>query len=62
MGGSDAGIRRTVRTRRFAPEEVWTRHPQIGNCGAREGVSMFTQVNFRCVNKFRHLLSDCDID
>ena len=37
----------------FAPEEVWTRHPQVGNCGAPDSASMFTQVNFRCINKIR---------
>ena len=42
----------SCRTRCFAPEEGGTRHPQIGNCGAPDGASMFTQVNFRCVNKF----------
>ena len=34
MGGVGAGIWRDVKARCFAPEEVWTRHPQIGNCGA----------------------------
>jgi hypothetical protein len=37
----------------FAPEEGWTRHPQVGNCGAPDSASMFTQVNFSCVNKIR---------
>src|SRR5713226_639914 len=35
-----------------------TRHPQVGNCGAPAGASMFTQVNFRRVNKIRQVLSD----
>jgi hypothetical protein len=39
----------------FAPEVMWTRHPQVGNCGAPYGASMFTQVNFRCFNKIRLL-------
>ena len=41
-----------------APEELWTRHPQFGNCGAPDETSAFTQVNFRCVNKIRQLLRD----
>jgi hypothetical protein len=43
-----------VQKRCFAPEEGWTRHPQLGNCGAPKRALMFTQVNFRCVNKFVH--------
>ena len=35
----------------FAPEEGGTRHPQIGNCGAPDSASMFTQVNVRGVNR-----------
>jgi len=42
-----------AQARCFAPEEVGTRHPQIGNCGAPGSTSMFTPVNFRCVNKIR---------
>src|SRR5208282_4908563 len=53
VGGSDAGIWRVVKTRCFAPEEGWTRHPQVGNCGTPDETSAFTQVNFRCVNKIR---------
>jgi hypothetical protein len=39
-----------------------TRHPQVGNCGARKSASVFTPVNVRCVNKIRHVLSDSDIE
>ena len=42
----------------FAPEEVGTRHPQVGNCGARVGASMFTPVNFRCINKVGDWLNE----
>jgi hypothetical protein len=31
--------------------DATTRHPQVGNCGAPDSASVFTQVNFRCVNK-----------
>ena len=51
MGNVGAGIWRDVEARCFAPEEGGTRHPQIGNCEARSGASMFTPVNFRCINK-----------
>jgi hypothetical protein len=40
------------------PEEGWTRHPQVGNCGARVGASMFTPVNFRCINKIGDWLNE----
>jgi hypothetical protein len=46
----------------FAPEEGWTRHPQIGNCGAPDGASMFTQVNFHCVNKLGESLYERGIE
>ena len=51
MGNVGAGIWRDVETRCFAPEEGWTRHPQVGNCEAPDDAAMFTQVNFSCVNK-----------
>jgi len=34
-----------VEERCFAPEELWTRHPQFGNCGALASAEMFTSVN-----------------
>ncbi len=34
-----------LKQRCFAPEEVWTRHPQLGNCGAPKSASSCTQVN-----------------
>jgi len=34
-----------VEERCFAPEELWTRHPQFGNCGALASAAMFTGVN-----------------
>jgi hypothetical protein len=46
----------------FAPEEVWTRHPQVGNCGAPDGASMFTQVNSHCVNKLGESFYERGID
>jgi hypothetical protein len=51
-----------VPKRCFAPEEGWTRHPQIGNCGAPDGASMFTQVNFHCVNKLGESLYERGIE
>jgi hypothetical protein len=42
-------------------KEGGTRHPQIGNCGAPDSASMFTQVNFRGVSKIRFRWGDCDI-
>jgi len=47
-----------VQERCFAPEGMWTRHPQFGNCRAPNGSSMFTQVNFSCNNRFGHALND----
>jgi hypothetical protein len=44
----------SVEARCFAPEEGWTRHPQVGNCGASRQRSKFTQVNFSRVNTFGH--------
>jgi len=39
-----------------------TRHTQVGNCRAPRQRTMFTKVNPRCINRFCHLLSDCDIE
>jgi len=46
----------------FAPEGMWTRHPQVGNCGAPNGASMFTQVHFRCVNRLGESLDERGIE
>jgi hypothetical protein len=46
----------------FAPEEGWTRHPQVGNCGAPDGAAMFTHVNFRCVNRLGESLDERGIE
>jgi hypothetical protein len=58
--GFGAGIRgmdsrfdfAVVQERCFAPEEMWTRHPQVGNCRATGQRPKFTQVNFSRVNTF----------
>src|ERR1035438_2242575 len=36
VGGSGAGIRRAVRARCFAPEEMWDTTPPNGNCGTMQ--------------------------
>jgi hypothetical protein len=41
---------------------VWTRHPQVGNCGTPDGASMFTPVNVRCVNRLGESLDEHGIE
>jgi hypothetical protein len=36
--------------------------PKLGTVERETSTSMFTQVNVRCVNKTRHVLSDRDIE
>ena len=45
------GVWRAVKGAVLRTGRILTRHPQIGNCEAPDEVSMFTQVNFRCINK-----------
>lgn len=40
----------------FAPEEVGTRHPQLGNCGALARAPMFTQVNVHGISRLDQVL------
>ena len=56
MAGSGAGIWRAIRARCFAPEEGWTRHPQLGNCGALTSAPVFTQVNVHGISRLDQFL------
>jgi hypothetical protein len=45
-----------VPKRCFAPEEMWTRHPQTGTVERQTAASMFTQVNVHGVSRLDHFL------
>jgi len=55
VGRAGSRVWRVVRTRCFAPEEGWTRHPQTGTVERQKAGSMFTQVNVHVISRLDQL-------